>query len=94
MDRDERNRVRAERYRELSAKSAERAKNAYEKSTKMGEAIPFGQPVHGAADRLYREKIWNTMGQSVKHTERAEYWADRASTVEKIQLSILMMIKP
>lgn len=82
MDRDELNRVRAERYRELSAKSEERAKNAYEKSTKMGEAIPFGQPVHGAADRLYREKIWNTMGQSVKHTERAEYWADRASTVE------------
>lgn len=36
MDRDERNRVRAERYRELSEKSAEKARNAYERSTKMG----------------------------------------------------------
>lgn len=42
MDRDERNRVRAERYRELSEKSAEKARSAYERSTKMGEAIPFG----------------------------------------------------
>lgn len=82
MDRDERNRVRAERYRDLSEKSAEKARNAYERSTKMSEAIPFGQPVHGAADRRYREKIWNTMGQSVKHTEKSEYWAEKASAVE------------
>lgn len=64
MDRDERNRVRAERYRELSEKSAEKARNAYERSTKMGEAIPFGQPVHGAADRRYREKYgtpWDSL---------------------------------
>lgn len=82
MDRDERNRVRAERYRDLSEKSAEKARNAYERSSKMSEAIPFGQPVHGAADRRYREKIWNTMGQSVKHTEKSEYWAEKASAVE------------
>lgn len=34
MDRDKRNRVRAERYRDLSEKSAEKARNAYERSTK------------------------------------------------------------
>lgn len=82
MDRDERQRVRAERYRTLSQKAAQRAENAYQRSKSMSDAIPMGQPVHGLADRKYREKIWNTMGQSVKHSEKAGYWADKASSVE------------
>lgn len=82
MDRDERKRVRAERYRELSQESAQRAESAYQRSKSMSDAIPMGQPVHGSADRKYREKIWNTMGQSVKHSEKANYWAEKASSVE------------
>lgn len=82
MDRDERQRVRAERYRELSQKAAQRAQSAYQRSKSMSDAIPMGQPIHGLADRKYREKIWNTMGQSVKHSEKAGYWAEKASSVE------------
>ena len=82
MDRDERKRVRAERYRELSQESAQRAESAYQRSKSMSDAIPMGQPGHGVADRKYREKIWNTMGQSVKHSEKAGYWAEKASSVE------------
>lgn len=82
MDRDERQRIRAERYRTLSQKAAQKAEDAYQRSKSMSDAIPMGQPIHGAADRRYREKIWNTMGQSVKHSEKAGYFAEKASSVE------------
>ncbi len=82
MDRDERQRIRAERYRVLSQKAAQKAEEAYQRSKSMSDAIPMGQPVHGLADRKYRDKIWNTMGQSVRHSEKAGYWAEKASSVE------------
>ena len=82
MDRDERQRVRAERYCMLSQKAAQKAEDAYLRSKQMSDVIPMGQPIHGAADRRYREKIWNTMGKSVKHSEQSEYWAEKASATE------------
>lgn len=54
MDRDERQRVRAERYRMLSQKAAQKAEDAYLRSKQMSDVIPMGQPIHRAADRRYR----------------------------------------
>lgn len=48
----------------------------------MASVIPMGQPVHGQADRNYREKIWNKMGQSVKASEKAAYYEQKAEAAE------------
>ena len=48
----------------------------------MASVIPMGQPVHGKADRNYREKIWNKMGQSVKASEKADYYERKAEAAE------------
>jgi hypothetical protein len=78
---------RIERYEELSAKHSEVSTAAYNESKKMGDAIPFGQPIlvghHSEGrDRRYRGKIWDKMGQSVKHDATAKYYADKADAAE------------
>lgn len=78
---------RIERYEELSAKHNEASTAAYNESKKMASVIPFGQPIlvghHSeGSDRRYRGKIWDKMGQSVKHDATAKYYADKADAAE------------
>lgn len=78
---EERQQARKERYEELSGKAQERS-DAIGKSAsdKLG-AIPFGQPIHGQADRNYREKAWAQIDRSVKEGEKAEHYAEKAKSV-------------
>lgn len=75
---------RIERYEALAAKHSDRAVELCGKSIEMSKRIPMGQPVHVGhysekSDRNYRDRVWNTMGQSVKHSETAEHYRDKAA---------------
>lgn len=82
MDRKERQEARADRYRKLAGNERKASEQVFNQSHKMASIIPMGQPIHGAADRRYRDKIWDKMGQSVKHDERAEYFESKAQAAE------------
>ena len=72
---------------ENAAKAAtDKAQSLYVTSRKMGESIPFGQPIlvghHSEKrDRNYRNNIDSKMRQSVEATERAEEFARRAAAI-------------
>lgn len=75
--------ARIERYQELAEKHDRLSTAAYNQSKTMASVIPMGQPIlvghySEGRDRRYRDKIWNKMGQSVKHSETAEYYTDKA----------------
>ena len=54
----------------------------FQQSTDMASAIPFGQPVHGAADRRYWDKISKKMDQSIAASDKADYYERRAQAAE------------
>ena len=83
MTREEKKQARIERYERLAEQAKEASNAAFEKSHKMSEIIPFGQPIlvghHSEKrDRRYREKIDNTMRKSVQLDEKAEYYKSKA----------------
>ena len=82
MNREERQQARTERYRELADNARKQSEQCFRQSESMASVIPMGQPVHGKADRNYREKIWNKMGQSVKASEKADYYERKAEAAE------------
>lgn len=82
MNREEKQQARKDRYRELADNARKQSKQYFQQSESMASVIPMGQPVHGQADRNYREKIWNKMGQSVKASEKAAYYEQKAEAAE------------
>jgi hypothetical protein len=83
---EEKQEARLERYEDLAEKNARASTAAYERSTQMASVIPFGQPIlvghHSEKrDRNYRDKIWNTMGQSVKLQEKSDYYKEKAEAM-------------
>lgn len=88
MTREERRQARIERYEHLAKKVQNESNEAFEKSHKMSEIIPFGQPIlvghHSERrDRRYREKIDNSMRKSVQLDEKAEYYRSKAEAAAK-----------
>lgn len=84
---EERQQARKERYEELSEKAQQRSDEISQSATRKFEAIPFGQPIHGASDRNYREKAWAQFGRSVEEGKKADYYAQRAESVGKAGIS-------
>lgn len=87
MTREDRRKARIERYRNLAANAHRKSTELFESSSKMADAIPFGQPIHIGHhserwDRSYRNKIHDTMGRSVKASEKAEYFERKAEAAE------------
>lgn len=82
MNREERQQARTDRYRELADNARKQSEQCYKQSEAMASVIPMGQPVHGQSDRNYREKIRNKMGQSVKASEKADYYERKAEAAE------------
>lgn len=85
---NERKERKLDRYNELAQKHKSLSNAAYEQSSKMASVIPFGQPIlvghHSEKrDRRYRSKIRNKMGQSVKHSETANYYTRKVESIEK-----------
>jgi len=78
---------RVERYEGLAAKHSDLAKQSYNQSTEMSKCIPMGQPIlighySEKSDRNFRDRIWNKMGQSVKHNDIAECYKAKAAAAD------------
>lgn len=76
-----------ERFKELAQKAREQSSNAYEHSKNMVSVIPMGQPIlvghHSEkSHRRLLERSWNMMGKSVELNKKAEYYENRAKSVE------------
>lgn len=83
----ERKANRIENAESQAAKNEALSNQMFTRSEGMASVIPMGQPIlvghHSEGrDRRYREKIWNTMGKSVKAQEKAGYYADRAEAIK------------
>lgn len=87
MNRKERQEARAERFRGLAGNAERQSTEAYNQSHKMVECIPVGQPilVGHHSERAHRNLLnrsWNTLGKSVKLSEKAEYFERKAKAAE------------
>lgn len=87
MNRKERQEARAERYRELAEKAEQRATSAYNASNSAVDGIPPGQPIlvghHSeAAHRRALDRAHNAMGRSVRESEKAAYYRQKAEATE------------
>ena len=87
MNRKERQEARADRYRELAEKANKQSNEASQLSRSMVEHIPLGQPIlvghHSErAHRSLLDRSWNTLGKSVKLSEKAEYFEQKAAAAE------------
>jgi hypothetical protein len=83
----ERRQAKAERYRELSEKAADRSDAAQKVSNDISSAIPMGQPIlvgHHSEKRHRRdiEKIHRAMDKAITEDKKAKYYAEKAATIE------------
>jgi hypothetical protein len=70
-----------------ATKNEAEADSLYKSAKDMAGFIPFGQPIlighHSEKrDRNFREKIHNTFGKSFEKSKKAEYYADKAESIE------------
>ena len=80
--------AKAERYETYAANAEARAESRYSTASKIGSAIPFGQPIlvgHHSERRHRRdiERIRRNMSKSVEESGKAEYFKDRASDLAR-----------
>lgn len=78
--------ARREHYQALAEKNREESNRLYETSRKLGEMIPFGQPilVGHHSERGHRsllDKINNNMRKSIELDEKANYYENRANNI-------------
>lgn len=86
----ERRQNRIDYAREKAAKKQQESEQLYKNAQQMASFIPFGQPIlvghHSEKrDRNYRAKIHRTFGKSFETQEKAEYYIDKATTIENSQ---------
>ncbi|MBB6108666.1 protein of unknown function [Mucilaginibacter lappiensis] len=68
-------------------KNEQEAECLYQTAKKQASFIPMGQPIlighHSEKrDRNFRERIHNTFGKSFEKSEKAEYYAEKAESIE------------
>lgn len=78
---------RIEYAREKAAKKQQQSEQLYKNAQKMASFIPFGQPIlvghHSEGrDRRFRQRIHNTFDKSFKTQETANYYSNKAETIE------------
>lgn len=86
-DFEEKREARKERYQELAEKNRKESDARYGAAKKLGDMIPFGQPIlvghHSeGAHRAHIKRIDNNMRKSIEHGNKAEYYAQRAASME------------
>ena len=81
-DYEQRKQDRIDRYREKADKARAESHALFQQSTDMASAIPVGQPIHGAADRRYRDRIMGKMENSFAALDKADYYERRAQAAE------------
>lgn len=77
--------ARAERYDDLAKRTEQKGHELHEQAHRMAEVIPFGQPVHGATDRNYRDKIHNKYGKAFQTLEKAEHFEHKAEVAAQYE---------
>lgn len=87
MNRKERQGARAERYRQYAENAEKRALAAFNASNAAVNGIPPGQPIlvghHSeSAHRRALDRAHNAMGRSVRESEKASYYRQKAEAVE------------
>lgn len=82
-DYEDKKQARIDRYREQAERARAQSSALYRQSAQMLSAIPMGQPIHGPADRRYREKIDRKMGQSIAAADKAAYYEQKAQAAEE-----------
>lgn len=86
MEYQEKQALKLERYQELQSKAERESQDAYNNSTRLSEAIPFGQPIligHHSEARHRRdiERIRNNMNKSIELKEKAEYYKNKVDNI-------------
>lgn len=71
---------RAERFEALAEKTHDKANQLHSDAERMASVIPFGQPIHGATDRNYRDKIHNKYGKAFETFDKAKDFEHKAET--------------
>ena len=84
---NEKREKRIERFEKLSEKANKQSIEASNASRKMTEHIPMGQPIlvgHHSEKRHRNllDKSWNKLGQSVKLSEKADYYKEKAEAAK------------
>ena len=109
---EEKREKRIERFEKLSEKAERQSIQASKQSHKMTENIPMGQPilVGHHSEKRHRNllnKSWNKLGESVKLSEKSEYYKDKAESaknnsaissddpnaLEKLQQKLTVLVK-
>lgn len=75
-----------ERYTELADKARKESNAAYERSNKLSEMIPFGQPIlvghHSEGmHRNHIKKIHSAMDKSIELSDKSEYFNSKANNI-------------
>lgn len=88
MTREEKKQARIERYEELANKATKQSAASWGQSHKMTEHIPMGQPilVGHHSERGHRRLLnrsWDKLGESVKLSEKAEYYQRKAEAAAR-----------
>lgn len=84
---EERKQNRLEAYQRLAEKNEQISDSSYQLSHKLGDMIPFGQPIlvghHSEGrHRAHIKKIDNAMRKSCEADDKAKYYAQRAKHIE------------
>ncbi len=84
---EERKERRIENAKQIAIKNQKLSEQLHAKAKQMSSVIPFGQPIlvghHSEkSDRRYRDKIHNTFGKSFEAAEKADYYNEKAKTIE------------
>ena len=82
-DYEDRKQARIDRYREKAEQARAQSDALWKQSDTMASAIPMGQPIHGLADRRYRDRIMKKMEQSFTASDKAAYYERKAQAAEE-----------
>lgn len=84
---EERKQEKLRRYQELSYKYAKESASRYERSNKLAEMIPFGQPIlighHSeGTHRRHIVKIQSNMNKSIELLNKSEYYENKVKNIQ------------
>jgi hypothetical protein len=84
---EERRERKLERAKELASRYAKQSIQAHERSNKLAEMIPFGQPIlvghHSeGAHRNHIKKIHSAMNKSIELSDKSEYYRNKIENIE------------
>lgn len=87
MTSEERKQEKVNRYKALASTARQESEELAERSSKMADVIPFGQPIlvghHSEkVDRSYRGKITSMMDKAIEADKKAEYYEQKAKAAE------------